>query len=61
VVNEELRRRAKEHTEGCVAGGVCCVKTGKCVLVGAYDDKVQPGAAANVVEKLADYLIEQGY
>jgi len=42
-------------------GGIVCVKTGKCVLIGAYDEKVQPGAAANVVEKLADYLIEAGY
>ena len=43
------------------AGGVICVKTGKSILVGVYDDKSQPGQAANVVEKLADYLIEQGY
>jgi len=41
--------------------GVICVKTGKCVLIGVYDDKIQPGNASNVVEKLADYLIENGY
>ncbi|EGC35955.1 hypothetical protein DICPUDRAFT_151634 [Dictyostelium purpureum] len=40
------------------SGGVVCVKTGTCVLIGVYDDKLQPGAAANAVEKLADYLID---
>jgi profilin len=43
------------------ATGVCCVKTSKAVLIALYDEKVQPGQCANVVEKLADYLIAQGY
>eukprot|EP00029_Vermamoeba_vermiformis_P010165 TRINITY_DN528_c0_g1_i1.p2 TRINITY_DN528_c0_g1~~TRINITY_DN528_c0_g1_i1.p2 ORF type:complete len:127 (-),score=51.81 TRINITY_DN528_c0_g1_i1:131-511(-) len=43
------------------AAGIVCVKTGKAVLVGVYNDKIQPGQCANTVEKLADYLIEQGY
>eukprot|EP01114_Cavostelium_apophysatum_P012872 TRINITY_DN298_c0_g1_i1.p2 TRINITY_DN298_c0_g1~~TRINITY_DN298_c0_g1_i1.p2 ORF type:complete len:127 (-),score=28.44 TRINITY_DN298_c0_g1_i1:178-558(-) len=43
------------------SAGAICVKTGKAVLVGVYDDKIQPGQASTVVEKLADYLIEQGY
>ncbi|KAL6053572.1 profilin, required for normal timing of actin polymerization in response to thermal stress [Balamuthia mandrillaris] len=43
------------------ATGVTCVKTTKAVLVGLYDDKIQPGQCANVVERLADYLIGQGY
>eukprot|EP00033_Pygsuia_biforma_P000021 GCRY01000029.1.p1 GENE.GCRY01000029.1~~GCRY01000029.1.p1 ORF type:complete len:149 (-),score=20.04 GCRY01000029.1:56-436(-) len=43
------------------AAGVCCVKTTQCVLVGVYDDKIQPGQCAACVEKLADYLIELGY
>jgi len=37
------------------------VKIGKCILIGGYDENAQPGAAANIVEKLADYLIERGY
>jgi len=41
-------------------GGIVAVKTGQCVLIGVYNDKIQPGQCANVVEKLADYLIEQG-
>eukprot|EP01133_Synstelium_polycarpum_P004366 gene4366-5101_t len=43
------------------AGGIICVKTGKCILVGVYDEKLQPGQAATIVEKLADYLISTGY
>jgi len=43
------------------SNGVICVKTSKCVLIGIYDDKIQPGQAASVVEKLADYLIDSGY
>ena len=43
------------------AAGAICVKTGKAILIGVYDENTQPGQAANVVEKLADYLIEQGY
>jgi len=43
------------------AGGVVAVKTGKAVVVAVYGEGQQPGNAANVVEKLADYLIENGY
>lgn len=34
------------------------MKTGQCVLIGKYDESVQPGQATTVVEKLGDYLIE---
>jgi Profilin len=43
------------------AGGVVVVKTGQAIIVGVYNDKQQPGNAANVVEKLGDYLRENGY
>eukprot|EP01121_Diplochlamys_sp_Union-15-3_P012144 TRINITY_DN360_c0_g1_i10.p1 TRINITY_DN360_c0_g1~~TRINITY_DN360_c0_g1_i10.p1 ORF type:complete len:140 (-),score=35.05 TRINITY_DN360_c0_g1_i10:54-437(-) len=43
------------------AGGVITAKTGKCILIGVYTDKSTPGNAANTVEKLADYLVENGY
>lgn len=46
----------KKGSGGCVA-----VKTAKGLLIGIYDETQQPGAAANVVEKLADYLINSGY
>lgn len=42
-------------------GGVVIVKTGQAVVVGVYDEKLQPGNAALIVEKLADYLIENSY
>jgi len=42
-------------------GGSVVVKTGKAVLVALYEEGQQPGNAASVVEKVADYLIENGY
>lgn len=42
-------------------GGVVAVKTGQTVLIGVYGSKTQLGQALNTVEKLADYLIENGY
>ncbi|KAI3646735.1 hypothetical protein MP228_009663 [Amoeboaphelidium protococcarum] len=43
------------------ACGTCCVKTKQAVLIGVYDDKIQPGEAAKIVEALADYLISVQY
>jgi len=43
------------------AGGVVTVKTGQSVLIGVYNETIQPGNAATAVEKLADYLIGAGY
>jgi len=37
------------------------VKTGQCLLVAVSGKGMAPGSSANVVEKLADYLIESGY
>ena len=42
------------------AGGVVLVKTIQCVIIGKYDESIQPGQATTVVEKLGDYLIENG-
>ncbi|KAF2167679.1 hypothetical protein M409DRAFT_65812 [Zasmidium cellare ATCC 36951] len=41
--------------------GVVIVKTTQAILVAHYPESVQPGAAANTVEQLADYLIKVGY
>ena len=41
--------------------GVVIVKTTQAMLVTHYPETVQPGAAANTVEQLADYLIKVGY
>ena len=44
-----------------VSGGVIAVRTTQAILLGVHNEKIQLGTAANVVEKLADYLIGQGY
>lgn len=41
--------------------GFCAVRTNQCILIGLYDETIQPGQCANAVEKLADYLIENSY
>ncbi|EAL63837.1 profilin I [Dictyostelium discoideum AX4] len=46
----------KKGATGCVL-----VRTGQAIIVGIYDDKVQPGSAALIVEKLGDYLRDNGY
>lgn len=43
------------------AGGVCAVKTSQAIIIGVYDETLPAGSAANIVERLADYLIDQGY
>jgi len=43
------------------SGGLVTVKTGQSIVIGVYSEGQQPGNAANCVEKLADYLIENGY
>jgi hypothetical protein len=37
------------------------VKTKQAILIGVYDEPVQPGEATKVVEGLADYLISVNY
>ncbi|KAJ8030924.1 Profilin-1A [Holothuria leucospilota] len=43
------------------SGGICVVKTIQAVLVGTYDESIQPGQCNSVVEKLGDYLRNSGY
>lgn len=40
--------------------GVCIVKTNRALLIGVYGAGMQPGNCNAVMEKLADYLIENG-
>uniref|UniRef100_A0A7C8YCS8 Profilin n=1 Tax=Opuntia streptacantha TaxID=393608 RepID=A0A7C8YCS8_OPUST len=42
------------------AGGICVKKTGQALVIGIYDEPVTPGQCNMVVEKLGDYLTEQG-
>ena len=46
----------KKNTGGCI-----CVKTGQALILGIYPEGGSPGAAVSTCEKLADFLIEQGY
>ncbi|WP_411025446.1 profilin [Salmonella sp. s55004] len=41
--------------------GLTIAKTGRAVVIGRYEDNMQPGKCNIAVEKLADYLKEQGY
>jgi len=41
--------------------GLALVKTTKALIIGFYDDKIQPGQCTTVVEKLGNYLREAGY
>merc|ERR1712000_106308 len=43
------------------ATGFCIVKTTQAVIMGFYDDKLQPGQANNIVHGIADYLKNSGY
>ena len=43
------------------ATGVVAVKTNQLIIVSTYNERTQPGNAANVVEKLGDYFRDQGY
>ncbi|XP_021776417.1 profilin [Chenopodium quinoa] len=42
------------------AGGICVKKTGMAFVIGIYDEPVTPGQCNMIVERLGDYLIEQG-
>jgi len=41
--------------------GLAIVKTGKAVVLGFYDEKIQPGQCTMIVERLATYLRENSY
>merc|ERR1712029_915042 len=53
--NEEVMRGKQGK------GGVHVVKTNQTVLVGVYEDPMQPAEAATVTETLGDYLKGAGY
>ncbi|RZC50101.1 hypothetical protein C5167_019912 [Papaver somniferum] len=42
------------------AGGITVKKTTQALIVGVYDEPMTPGQCNMVVERLGDYLIEQG-
>ncbi|KAK1314798.1 hypothetical protein QJS10_CPA06g00852 [Acorus calamus] len=42
------------------SGGVTVKKTGQALVFGIYDDPMTPGQCNMVVERMGDYLIDQG-
>ncbi|KAE9453454.1 hypothetical protein C3L33_14673, partial [Rhododendron williamsianum] len=42
------------------SGGVTIKKTGQALIFGIYEEPVTPGQCNMVVERLGDYLVEQG-
>ncbi|XP_051113757.1 profilin-3 [Andrographis paniculata] len=42
------------------SGGITIKKTGQSLIFGVYEEPVTPGQCNIVVERLADYLIDQG-
>ncbi|KAI5071342.1 hypothetical protein GOP47_0013593 [Adiantum capillus-veneris] len=43
------------------AGGVTIKKTNLALVIGIYDEPVTPPECNTIVEKLGDYLLDQGY
>lgn len=42
------------------AGGACVKKTNQALIIGIYDEPMTPGQCNMIVERLGDYLIDQG-
>jgi profilin len=42
------------------SGGITVKKTGQALVIGIYDEPMTPGQCNMVVERLGDYLVEQG-
>ncbi|KAG5547361.1 hypothetical protein RHGRI_013146 [Rhododendron griersonianum] len=42
------------------SGGITIKKTGQALVFGIYEEPVTPGQCNMVVERLGDYLIDQG-
>lgn len=42
------------------SGGITIKKTGQALIFGIYDEPLTPGQCNMIVERLGDYLIEQG-
>jgi profilin len=42
------------------AGGITVKKTSQALIFGIYDEPLTPGQCNMIVERLGDYLIDQG-
>lgn len=43
------------------SGGITIKKTNQALIFGIYEEPVTPGQCNMVVEKIGDYLVDQGY
>eukprot|EP00286_Rhodomonas_abbreviata_P020363 CAMPEP_0181306642 /NCGR_PEP_ID=MMETSP1101-20121128/10419_1 /TAXON_ID=46948 /ORGANISM="Rhodomonas abbreviata, Strain Caron Lab Isolate" /LENGTH=124 /DNA_ID=CAMNT_0023412733 /DNA_START=139 /DNA_END=513 /DNA_ORIENTATION=+ len=61
--NKFMVLRAEDPSIYCRkdSDGACITKTNQCVILGMYGTDMQAGECNVAVEKLADYLREQGY
>lgn len=56
-----LRADARSIYSKKGATGICAVKSAQCVLLGFYNENIQPGQCVTTVERLGDYLMENGF
>lgn len=42
-------------------GGVTIKKTNMAIIIGIYEEPMTPGQCNMVVERLGDYLVDQGF
>jgi len=43
------------------SGGVTVKKTNLALIIGVYDEPMAPGQCNMIVERLGDYLLDQGF
>lgn len=43
------------------ASGFTVAKANQCIVVGIYDEKIQPGNCNNIIEGMAQYLKDNGF
>lgn len=48
------------HLDCQGSGGITIKKTGQALVFGIYEEPVTPGQCNMVVERLGDYLVDQG-
>ena len=56
-----LRNTAEAFYGKQGAGGFVAAKSNTAVVIGVYNEKLQPGQANKIVEGIADYLRNSGY
>lgn len=58
ILNHKIQEPFSCRWQG--AGGVTVKKTNQALIFGLYDEPMTPGQCNLVVERLGDYLVDQG-